>query len=142
MTTLRLRCTGRGGHDHDRAGVTCREYPRRGRRSKAPVENDAGEGAFTVHAARGEQGIVDQNGLDADADRVHLRADAMRVPVGRRGREECPPAGRFRQPPVEAGCHLHQDERPPFAHQGEERLIERRRLAGAEADIDRDAAVA
>ena len=74
-------------------------------------------------------GIVGQNRAAADADGVHLGAHALRMAIGRRRRQRRPAAGRLGDAAVDARRRLEHDERPPLAHQREERLVQRDRRA-------------
>ena len=130
---------GRRRHDDDRPGVACREHPRVCRRAQLAIEDHPRQRPFAMHGARGELRIVDQNRPDADADRVDFSAHDVRVPVGRRRREVRALARRGGEAAVEARGRFEDDERPSFAHQREERLIEPRGGGGADAGLDVDA---
>ena len=66
----------------------------------------------------------------------------MRVPVsGRRGQRGAASL-RLGEAAVPADRGLHDDERPPFAHQRQERLVEHAGRGRAESDLDVDAVLA
>ena len=92
---------------------SCREHARGRRRPQPPIEDHPRQWPFAIRAARGQQRIVDQNRPDADADRVDFGADALRVAVGGGRRQRRPLAGRCRNPAVDAGRRLQDDERRP-----------------------------
>jgi len=130
---------GRRCHDDDRPGVRCREHPRLRRGPQLAVEDHPHQRPFAIGPACGQQRIVGQDRSDPDANGVDFGAHALGVAVGLRRSEHGPTPGRLRNAPIHAGRGLQRDERPPLAHEREERLIEPRRHCRAEADLDGDA---
>src|SRR5436190_53431 len=137
LGALRRRCRG---DDDDRPGVACREHSSMRRCPKAPIEDHADERALTVRAARGQLGVVGENGPAADPDRVDLGPDAMGVAIGRRRRQMGPPAGRAGDAAVKAGRRLQDDKRPSLAHQREKRQVQLDSGLLRQTDVDGDAA--
>ena len=95
-----------------------------GWRPEPSVENDAGERTPAVCAPSGQQRIVAKQGAGAYPDRVHLRAVAMHLAIGRGSREPGPRAGVSRNLAVETRRDLDRDKRPSVAHDGEKRAVQ------------------
>ena len=120
-------------HDDDRPGVACREHARVGRRAQLAIEDHPRQRPLAI-ARRGRSAadrrpgsvptptpMASTSARNACACRL-AAADVSAVALARRGGEAA----------VEADRRLEDDERPSFAHQREERLVEPRRGVGAE----------
>ncbi len=123
---VRSSRAGRRRHDDDRAGVTCREHARVGRRPQTAVEDDARQRALAIGAARAS--AADRRRGPCRRRRRSRRPRRERAARGGspRPRSARAPPGRLRDAAVEADRRLQHDERPPLPHQREERLVQRR----------------